>query len=74
MRLRLNWFEGKRVVLEDHLARVRQDMCDDVAANDASSPVNHALGDASPANSPRSPSSNDPVSCESSLVVPTDVL
>ena len=34
-------------------------MCDDVAANYASSPVNHDLGDASPANSPRSPSSND---------------
>ena len=34
-------------------------MRDDVAANDASSPVNHALGDASPTNIPRSPSSND---------------
>ena len=46
-RLRLKWVEGKRVALEDRLARVRQDMCDEVAYNYASSPVNHALGDAS---------------------------
>ena len=47
------------MALEDHLARVRQDMHDDVAANYASYPVNHSLGDAFPANSPRPPSSND---------------
>ena len=58
-RLRLKWVEEKQVALEDHLSGVRQDMRDYVAANYASSPVNHALGDASPANSPRYPSSND---------------
>ena len=34
-------------------------MRDDVAANYASSSMNHALDDASPANIPRSPLSND---------------
>ena len=34
-------------------------MRDYIAANYACSPVNHALGDASPANTPRSPLSND---------------
>ena len=34
-------------------------MRDGVADNYASSPVNHALSDPPPANSPRSPSSND---------------
>ena len=58
-RLRLKWVEWKKVPIEDHLPRVRQDMRDDVADNYACSPVNHALGDASPANSPRFPSSND---------------
>ena len=58
-RLRLKWVEGKRFALEDHLTGVRQDMCDDVAANYARCPVNHYLGDAFPANIPRSPSSND---------------
>ena len=53
------WVEGKRVALEDHLTRVRQDMRDDFAANYASFPMNHDLGDAPPANIPRSPSSND---------------
>ena len=52
-RLRLKWVEGKHVALEDNLARVRQDMRDDVAANYAYSPVNHGFGDAT------SPSSND---------------
>ena len=46
----LKWVEGKRVALEDHFARVRQDMHDDVAANGAFPPVNNALGDVSPAN------------------------
>ena len=32
-RLRLKWVEGKRVALECHIARFRQDMRDDVAAN-----------------------------------------
>ena len=58
-RLRLNIFYRKRVALENHIARIRQDVRDDVAANYVCSPVNHALGDASPANSPRPPSSND---------------
>ena len=50
----------KRVAIEGHLARVRQDMCDDVAANyTPPPPLNNALGDASPANSPRSSLSND---------------
>ena len=57
-RMRLKWVEGKRVAPEDHLARVRKDICDDVAANYDPPPVNNDLGDASPANSPRSPLSN----------------
>ena len=59
-RLKLKWVEGKRVALEDHLAGFRQDIHDDVAANYASPPANHDLGDASHANSPRYSSSNDP--------------
>ena len=51
--------ERKRVALDNHLARIRQDMCDDIAVNYACSPMNYALGDASPANSPRSPFFND---------------
>ena len=43
----------KRIDLENHLSRTRQDIRDDVAANYAYSPVNHALGDA------MSPTSND---------------
>ena len=57
--LRLKWVEGKRVALEGHLARFRQYMCDDVAANYTLPPMNNALGDASPTNSPRSSLSND---------------
>ena len=51
--LRLKRAERKHIGLENHLARIRQDIRDDVAANYACSPVNHALGDAT------SPSSND---------------
>ena len=74
-RLRLKWVEGKRVALQDHLARVRQDMCDDVAANYASSPVNHALGNASLliALGPPRPIIQTPVTTGSTFVVPTDV-
>ena len=57
-RLRLRCVEGKIVALEYHLVRVRQDMRDDIAANYTFPLVNNALGDASPANSPRSPLSN----------------
>ena len=57
-RLRLNRVERKRISFENHLSRVCQDMRDDVSANYDCSPVNHALGDASPANRRRSPSSN----------------
>ena len=42
----------KRVERKDHLARIRQDTCDDVLTN-ACSPANHALGDTT------SPLSND---------------
>ena len=49
----------KQVALEDHLARVFQDMRDDVAANYTFPPVNNALGDASPANSHIPPLSID---------------
>ena len=59
--LRLKWVESKRVTLECHLAIVRRDMRDDVAANYTFPPLNNALGDASPANSPRSSLSNDSV-------------
>ena len=58
-RLRLKWVEGKIVALEDHLARVRQYIRDDVAANYDLPPVNNALGDAPPANSLSSSFSND---------------
>ena len=60
-RLRLRWVERKIVALEGHLARVHQDMRDDVAANYNPPPLNNALGYASPANSPRSSLSNDSV-------------
>ena len=52
-RLRLKWVERKRIPLENHLVRIRQDIRDDVADNDTCSLVNHAMGDAT------SPSSND---------------
>ena len=52
-RLRLKRVERKRIAHDNHLARIRQDIRDDVAANCACSPVNHALVDA------MSPSSND---------------
>ena len=58
-RLRIKWDEWKLVALEDHLARVRQDMRDDVAAKYTFPPVNNDLGDASPANSPNYSLSND---------------
>ena len=51
--LRLKIFESKCIALENHLARIRQDIRNDVAANYSCSPVNRALGDATP------PSSND---------------
>ena len=51
--LRLKRAERKRIGPENHLARTRQDIRDNVAANYACSPVNHALGDTT------SPSSND---------------
>ena len=44
-RLRLKRVESKRIGLENHLSRIRQDICDDVL-NNACSPANHALGDA----------------------------
>ena len=58
-RLRLKWVKFKRVALECHLARVCQDMRDDVAANYTFRPLNNALGDVSPPNIPRSSLSND---------------
>ena len=58
-RLRLKWVEGKQVALEGYLARVPQDMCDDVAANYYFPPMNNYFGYASPANSHRSSLSND---------------
>ena len=60
-RLILKWVEGKLVALEGHLSRFRQDMRNDIAANytPPPPPMNNALGDASPANIPRSPLSND---------------
>ena len=45
--------ERKRIGLENHLARICQDIRDNVTANYACPPINHALGDAT------SPSSND---------------
>ena len=45
--------DRKRIAVENHLARIRQDIRDNVAAKYACSPANHALGDAT------SPSSND---------------
>ena len=45
-RLRLKRVERKRIALENHLARIRQDIRDDIAANSACSPVNNSLGDA----------------------------
>ena len=51
--------QNRQVALEGHLTRVRQDMLDDVAANYTFPSMNNALGDASPANSPRSYLSND---------------
>ena len=52
-RLRLKRVERKRIALENHLARICQDIRDDVAANYACSLANHALDDAT------FPSSND---------------
>ena len=66
--------KGKRVALEGHLARVRQDMRDDVAENYTPSLLNNALGDASPANSPRSSLSNDSDSCEDWVHISGSVL
>ena len=63
-RLSLKWVKSKRVAPECHLARVHQDMRDSVAANYTLPPFNNALGDASPANSPRSSLSNDSDSVE----------
>ena len=57
--MRLKWVETKRVDLEGHLARVCQDMRDDVAMNYTFTPMNNSLGDASSNNSPRSSLSND---------------
>ena len=44
-RLRLNRIELKRIRVKEYLARIRQDVSDEVAAN-VLSPVNNALGDA----------------------------
>ena len=44
-RLRLKRIEVKRIRLEDCLARIRQDVLDNVASN-ACVPVNNVLGDA----------------------------
>ena len=44
-RLRLKCIELKRIRVEEYLARIRQDICDEVAAN-VRGPVNNALGDA----------------------------
>ena len=52
-RLRLERVKRKLIALENHLARICQDIRDDVAANYACSPANHALSDAT------FPSSND---------------
>ena len=43
-RLRLKRVESKCIALENYLARIRQDIRDDIAANYACSPVNYALG------------------------------
>ena len=43
--LRLKQIELKHICFEDLLARIRQDVCDNVAANVRAS-VNNALGDA----------------------------
>ena len=56
-RLRLKWVKSKSVALEVHLARVFQDMHDDIAVNYTF--LNNALGDSSLANIPRSSLSND---------------
>ena len=45
-RLILKRVERKRIGIENHLARIHQDIRDNVAFNYACSPVNHALGDA----------------------------
>ena len=58
-RLHLKWVEIKRVAPECHLARVRQDMRDEVAVNYTFPLLNNAFGDAFPANSPRSSLYND---------------
>ena len=63
-RLRLKWVERKRVAFERQLARVRQDMSDDVTANYVFPFLNYALGMDSLANSPRSSLSNDTKSCD----------
>ena len=63
-RLRLTWVERKIVAFERQLARVCQDMSDDVAANYVFPSLNNALGMASPANSPISSLSNDTDSCD----------
>ena len=44
-RLRLKRIELKRIRVEEYLARIRQDVSDEVAAN-VRVPVNNALGDA----------------------------
>ena len=44
--MRLKWVERTSICIENHLARMRQDICDDVAADYSCSPDNHALGDA----------------------------
>ena len=45
LRLILKWIELKRIRFEEFLARIRQNVRDDVAAN-VRAPVNNALGDA----------------------------
>ena len=45
-RLRIKRVERKRIGLENHLARIIQDIHDDVSFEYACSPDNHALGDA----------------------------
>ena len=44
--LRLKWVERKRIRLENHLVRIRQEILDNISAGYTCSPVNHALGDA----------------------------
>ena len=44
-RLRLKRIELKRICVEEYLARIGQDVSDEVAAN-VRAPVNNALGDA----------------------------